>query len=65
MFQPVAGLVAPGRTDGCQRVAQRLRRRIRTTLSEVLSPINAKNIRAAHALVETGKAKGKIVVESF
>ncbi|MBA3032313.1 MAG: zinc-binding alcohol dehydrogenase family protein [Gammaproteobacteria bacterium] len=39
--------------------------RIRTTLSEVLTPINAKNIRAAHALIETGKAKGKIVVESF
>ncbi len=39
--------------------------RIRTTLSEVLSPINAANIRAAHALIETGRAKGKIVVESF
>ena len=39
--------------------------RIRTTLNEVLSPINADNIRAAHALIETGQAKGKIVVESF
>ncbi len=39
--------------------------RIRTTLSEVMSPINAENIRAAHALIETGQAKGKIVVESF
>ena len=39
--------------------------RIRTTLSEVLTPINATNIRAVHALIETGKAKGKIVVESF
>ncbi|MGB0132563.1 zinc-binding alcohol dehydrogenase family protein [Dokdonella sp.] len=39
--------------------------RIRTTLSEVLSPINAENIRAAHALIEKGTAKGKIVVESF
>jgi len=39
--------------------------RIRTTLSEVLTPINAENIRAAHALVETGKAKGKIVIERF
>ena len=29
--------------------------RIRTTLSEVLTPINAENIRAAHALVETGQ----------
>ncbi len=39
--------------------------RIRTTLDTVLSPINAENIRKAHALVETGKARGKIVVESF
>lgn len=39
--------------------------RIRTTLSEVLTPINAANIRAVHALIESGKAKGKIVVESF
>jgi len=38
--------------------------RIRTTLSQVLSPINAENIRAVHALIETGQAKGKIVVES-
>jgi len=38
--------------------------RIRTTLSEVLTPINAENIRAAHALIETGQAKGKIVVEN-
>ena len=39
--------------------------RIRTTLDKVLSPINAENIRAAHALIETGRAKGKIVVQSF
>nr|WP_306263759.1 zinc-binding alcohol dehydrogenase family protein [Pararhizobium sp. IMCC3301] len=39
--------------------------RIRTTLDKVLKPINAENIRAAHALIETGQAKGKIVVESF
>lgn len=39
--------------------------RIRTTLDTVLSPINAKNIRKAHALIETGRAKGKIVVENF
>lgn len=38
--------------------------RIRTTLSDVLSPINAENIRTAHALIETGRAKGKIVVQS-
>ena len=39
--------------------------RIRTTVSEVLSPINAANMREAHRLVETGKATGKIVVEGF
>ncbi|MGB5064582.1 MAG: zinc-binding alcohol dehydrogenase family protein [Candidatus Competibacter sp.] len=39
--------------------------RIRTTLDKVLSPINAENIRAVHALIETGQAKGKIVVQSF
>lgn len=38
---------------------------IRTTLNQVLSPINAENMRKAHELVETGKAKGKIVVETF
>lgn len=39
--------------------------RIRTTVSEVLSPINAANMREAHRLVETGNAMGKIVVEGF
>ena len=39
--------------------------RMRTTVSEVLSPINAENLREAHRLVETGKAKGKIVIEGF
>ena len=39
--------------------------RIRTTVSEVLSPINAANLREAHRRVETGKAKGKIVIEGF
>ena len=38
---------------------------IRTTVSEILSPINAANMREAHRLIETGTAKGKIVVEGF
>jgi len=38
---------------------------IRTTVSEVLSPINADNMREAHRLVETGRAKGKVVVEGY
>lgn len=39
--------------------------RMRTTVSQVLSPINAANMREAHRLIETGKAKGKIVLEGF
>lgn len=39
--------------------------RIRTTLDQVLSPINAANLREAHRLIETGAAKGKIVVEGW
>ena len=38
---------------------------IRTTLSEVLSPINAEMMRLAHTKIETGKAKGKIVLNGF
>lgn len=38
---------------------------IRTTLTDVLSPINANTIREAHRLIETGQAKGKIVIEGF
>lgn len=38
---------------------------IRTTLTEVLTPINAANLRKAHAMIEAGTAKGKIVVEGF
>jgi NADPH:quinone reductase len=36
-----------------------------TTVSEVLRPINAANMRQAHALIESGKARGKIVLEGF
>lgn len=39
--------------------------KIRTTLTEVLRPINAANLRQAHELLESGKAKGKIVLEGF
>ena len=39
--------------------------RIRTTVTEVMKPINAENLRKAHALIETGKARGKIVLEGF
>lgn len=39
--------------------------RIRTTVSEVISPINAANLREAHRLIETGTAQGKIVISGF
>lgn len=38
---------------------------IRTTLGETFGPINAANLKRAHALIETGKAKGKIVLKGF
>ncbi len=38
---------------------------IRTTLGETGGSINAANLKRAHALIETGKAKGKIVLEGF
>jgi NADPH:quinone reductase len=38
---------------------------IKTTVTEVLRPINAENIKKAHAVLESGKAKGKIVIEGF
>ncbi|MGJ8722007.1 MAG: zinc-binding alcohol dehydrogenase family protein [Salinibacterium amurskyense] len=37
---------------------------IRTTLTRTFSPLNAEQLRAAHALVETGSAIGKTVVTS-
>jgi len=38
---------------------------LRTTLAETLSPINAANLRKAHAALESGKTIGKIVLEGF
>lgn len=38
---------------------------IRTTLAENFGPINATNLKRAHALIESGKAKGKIALEGF
>ncbi len=39
--------------------------RFRTTINKVIAPINAANLREAHRLIETGTAKGKIVLESW
>ena len=38
---------------------------IRTTVGEHFGSINAENLKRAHALVESGRSKGKIVLEGF
>jgi zinc-binding alcohol dehydrogenase family protein len=38
---------------------------LRTTLGEHLGPINAANLRRAHALQESGRTRGKLVLEGF
>ncbi|APA65977.1 zinc-binding alcohol dehydrogenase family protein [Maribacter sp. 1_2014MBL_MicDiv] len=38
---------------------------VRTTLGENFGTINAENLRKAHTFLETGKAKGKIILEGF
>jgi NADPH:quinone reductase-like Zn-dependent oxidoreductase len=39
--------------------------RLRTTVSEQFSPINAANLRRAHELVESGRMRGKVVLSGF
>jgi len=39
--------------------------RIKTTLNHTLGKINAQNLKLAHELIESGRAKGKIVLEGF
>jgi hypothetical protein len=34
-------------------------------MGENFGPINAANLRRAHALIESGRARGKIVLEGF
>ena len=38
---------------------------IRTTLAETMGVINAANLRNAHAVIESGRSKGKIVLAGF
>ena len=38
---------------------------VRTTLASHFGAINAANLRRAHALIESGQARGKIVLEGF
>ncbi|MBY3216138.1 zinc-binding alcohol dehydrogenase family protein [Rhizobium laguerreae] len=39
--------------------------KIRTTLSEIVGPINAANLKTVHAMVESGRMKGKAVLAGF
>lgn len=49
-----------------ERVAQLIDQGIlRTTLGEHFGVINAANMRRAHAVLESGKARGKLVLEGF
>jgi zinc-binding alcohol dehydrogenase family protein len=38
---------------------------VRTTLAEHFGPINAANLQRAHACIESGTARGKVVLEGF
>jgi zinc-binding alcohol dehydrogenase family protein len=38
---------------------------LRTTLAHDLGPLNAKNLRKAHELIESGKSHGKVVLEGI
>ncbi|WP_243370060.1 zinc-binding alcohol dehydrogenase family protein [Microvirga solisilvae] len=38
---------------------------IKSTLADVLGPINAANLKKAHAFIESNRAKGKIVLSGF
>ncbi|AJB49518.1 MULTISPECIES: zinc-binding alcohol dehydrogenase family protein [Acinetobacter calcoaceticus/baumannii complex] len=39
--------------------------KIKTTVTEVLSPINAENLKRVHQQIESGTTKGKIVLQGF
>jgi NADPH:quinone reductase-like Zn-dependent oxidoreductase len=39
--------------------------RLRSTLGEHYGIINAANLKRAHALLESGRARGKIVLQGF
>jgi NADPH2:quinone reductase len=38
---------------------------IRTTTNEIVGSINAANLKKAHALIESGRSRGKLVLEGF
>lgn len=51
LLAEVAGLVDEGR--------------LRSTLTETLRPIDAAQLKRAHALIESGRTRGKVVLEGF
>ncbi len=51
LLDEVAGLIDEGK--------------VRTTLNQVLRPIDPANLKHAHALIESGRSRGKIVLEGF
>ncbi|MEO9780584.1 MAG: zinc-binding alcohol dehydrogenase family protein [Sedimentitalea sp.] len=51
ILDTVAGLIDAGK--------------VRSTVTETFGTINAENLKRAHALIESGKARGKIVLEGF
>jgi NADPH:quinone reductase len=38
---------------------------LRSTLTERYSPINAANLKRVHRLIESGRARGKVILEGF
>ena len=40
-------------------------RKIRTTLAEVIGTVNATNLKRAHAMIESNRTKGKLVLSGF
>ncbi len=38
---------------------------LRTTLGQIVGPIDAAHLRQAHAIVESGRARGKVVLDGF
>jgi zinc-binding alcohol dehydrogenase family protein len=38
---------------------------LRSTLSEIIGPIDAAHLRRAHSIIESGRAQGKIVLDGF
>jgi NADPH:quinone reductase-like Zn-dependent oxidoreductase len=38
---------------------------LRSTLAETMGPIRAENFKKAHALIESGRSRGKVVLTGF